>query len=304
MSRSAPRHAAPKHARTSRRAASAAAGSAPATDLGPVRHHATTPVRAGSGPSRTARIAAVTAAVVAVAGGSYVLSEASPAAVVASGPSSADIIVVTMSPTQSTSPTPSVAATAATPAVSATATPTPSLTPMHGAGTVELTPDTLAARKQAAEAADAARVAKARAAAAAAAQAKARAAAATAAAQAKARADDAARAGRSAGRAPLPTGSPKAIARAMLANYGWGDDQFSCLVTMWNHESGWNPHAENPGSGAYGIPQALPGAKMGTSGSDWRNNPATQISWGLNYIKTRYNTPCGAWSFWQRGSWH
>lgn len=161
---------------------------------------------------------------------------------------------------------------------------------MHGAGTVELTPDTLAARKQAAEAADAARVAKARAAA--------------AAAQAKARADDAARAGRSAGRAPLPTGSPKAIARAMLANYGWGDDQFSCLVTMWSHESGWNPHAENPGSGAYGIPQALPGAKMGTSGSDWRNNPATQISWGLNYMKTRYNTPCGAWSFWQRGSWY
>jgi len=235
--------------------------------------------------------------VVAVSGGGYALSEASSAAVVAGGPSSADIVVVTTSPSPSlpTSliPTHSAKTSTPAPAVSATAKTRPSLTPMRGAGTVALSLDTLAARQRAAQAAEAAQAAKARAAAAAVAAARRRHAAAAV-----------ARSSRSTDRAPVPTGSPKAIARAMLANYGWGDDQFSCLVTMWNHESGWNPHAENPGSGAYGIPQALPGNKLATYGSDWRDNPATQISWGLNYIKTRYNTPCGAWSFWQRGSWY
>jgi len=70
---------------------------------------------------------------------------------------------------------------------------------------------------------------------------------------------------------------------------------------MWNHESSWNVHAENPSSGAYGIPQALPGDKMGPG---WQNSAAVQIRWGLRYIAERYSTPCGAWSFWQQGSWY
>lgn len=155
---------------------------------------------------------------------------------------------------------------------------------MRGVGAVALSPDALAARQQAASAAAAAAAKKAT--------------------DAKDRAAAAARSSRSSDRQALPSGSPKEIARAMLATYGWGNDQFTCLVTMWDHESGWNPNAENPGSGAFGIPQALPGAKMAKYGSDWRTNAATQISWGLDYIKTRYNTPCGAWSFWQRGSWY
>ena len=91
------------------------------------------------------------------------------------------------------------------------------------------------------------------------------------------------------------TGSPQTIAHAMVLNRGWSESQFSCLVTLWNRESGWNTYAANP-SGAYGIPQALPGSKMATMGSDWRTNPVTQIRWGLSYIAASYGTPCVALS--------
>jgi hypothetical protein len=99
-------------------------------------------------------------------------------------------------------------------------------------------------------------------------------------------------------------GGAQATARGMLAGYGWGDDQFSCLVSLWNRESGWNVHAYNAGSGAYGIPQALPGSKMGSAGADWQSNAATQISWGLGYISGRYGSPCGAWGHSQSTGWY
>ncbi len=99
--------------------------------------------------------------------------------------------------------------------------------------------------------------------------------------------------------APAPSpGSSKAIAKELLAKRGWGDNQYSCLVQMWDRESGWSTHAANP-SGAYGIPQALPGSKMSSAGPDWQNSATTQIKWGIGYIAARYSTPCGAWSFWQ-----
>jgi len=95
--------------------------------------------------------------------------------------------------------------------------------------------------------------------------------------------------------AAAPTGgSPKAIAADMVAARGWGSDQYSCLEVLWERESNWNHTAENPSSGAYGIPQSLPGSKMASAGADWRTNPATQITWGLGYISGRYGTPCGA----------
>ncbi len=93
--------------------------------------------------------------------------------------------------------------------------------------------------------------------------------------------------------APSNPSAAQAIARDMLLARGWGDDQFGCLVELWNHESGWNVYASNP-SGAYGIPQALPGSKMASAGADWQTNPATQITWGLGYIDSRYGSPCGA----------
>jgi hypothetical protein len=95
----------------------------------------------------------------------------------------------------------------------------------------------------------------------------------------------------------------QAYAKRMNALKGWGGC-WSSLLTMWNHESGWNEHAANPSSGAYGIPQALPGSKMSSAGSDWRNNAMTQISWGLGYVGARYGDPCRAWSFWQAHHWY
>ncbi|GAA5089948.1 hypothetical protein GCM10025760_14750 [Microbacterium yannicii] len=96
----------------------------------------------------------------------------------------------------------------------------------------------------------------------------------------------------------------QATARAMLGGYGWGDDQFACLVPLWQKESGWNYQASNRSSGAYGIPQALPGSKMSSAGADWQTNPATQIAWGLGYIAGRYGTPCGAWGHSQSTGWY
>jgi len=84
----------------------------------------------------------------------------------------------------------------------------------------------------------------------------------------------------------------------MLGQFGWGAGQFPPLDRLWQGESGWRWNARNPSSGAYGIPQSLPPDKMGAAGPDWRTNPATQIEWGLDYIKGRYGTPCAAYNFW------
>jgi hypothetical protein len=97
---------------------------------------------------------------------------------------------------------------------------------------------------------------------------------------------------------------PRSVARLMLADRGWGSSQFSCLNSLWNKESRWNYQAQNPSSGAYGIPQALPGSKMASVAPDWRTNPITQIEWGLDYIAGRYGTPCAAWGHSQSVGWY
>ncbi|WP_433792157.1 lytic transglycosylase domain-containing protein [Actinoplanes sp. CA-252034] len=94
------------------------------------------------------------------------------------------------------------------------------------------------------------------------------------------------------------------IGCALMLEDGFKLDQFPCLDKLWKKESGWNYKALNSSSGAYGIPQSLPGEKMASEGSDWKTNPATQIKWGLGYIKGRYNTPCGAWSHSQNVGWY
>ena len=99
-------------------------------------------------------------------------------------------------------------------------------------------------------------------------------------------------------------GSVKATAQALLAERGWGADQFACLDSLWTKESGWRVNASNASSGAYGIPQALPGSKMASVGADWRTNPTTQITWGLGYISSRYGTPCGAWDHSMATGWY
>lgn len=99
--------------------------------------------------------------------------------------------------------------------------------------------------------------------------------------------------------------SPKTIAKQIMqSKYGWGSKQFSCYNNIIMRESAWKVSADNPTSSAYGIPQALPGSKMASAGPDWRTNPATQIKWGLGYVKSRYGTPCSAWSFKSSHGWY
>ena len=103
---------------------------------------------------------------------------------------------------------------------------------------------------------------------------------------------------------PLPPEAAKAAAKSMLPAYGWDEGQYQCLEIMRTKESAWDYAAENPGSGAYGIPQSLPADKMGSIAPDWRTNAVTQIKWGLGYIKERYGSPCQAWDFWQQNNWY
>ena len=102
----------------------------------------------------------------------------------------------------------------------------------------------------------------------------------------------------------LTSQDPRTIARALLPEFGFDESQFSCLDPLWTGESGWNVHADNPASSAYGIPQALPGEKMASAGPDWQNNAETQIRWGLGYIQSRYGTPCSALAFKQGHNWY
>ncbi|TXS45029.1 lytic transglycosylase domain-containing protein [Streptomyces sp. uw30] len=98
------------------------------------------------------------------------------------------------------------------------------------------------------------------------------------------------------------TGSSSAqtVAKKMISDSA----QYQCFSNIVDHESDWNVNATNASSGAYGLVQALPGNKMASAGSDWKTNPATQIEWGLDYMKDRYGSPCGAWGFWQSNGWY
>ncbi|MCU1526500.1 MAG: hypothetical protein JWP75_263, partial [Frondihabitans sp.] len=96
----------------------------------------------------------------------------------------------------------------------------------------------------------------------------------------------------------------KATARSLMASqYGWGDAEYTCLVSLWTKESGWSYTAYNS-SGATGIPQALPGDKMASIASDWKTNATTQIIWGLKYISGSYGTPCAAWAHSEAVNWY
>lgn len=102
-------------------------------------------------------------------------------------------------------------------------------------------------------------------------------------------------------------GNPKTnreLGRHMMLEAGWGIDQWPSLESLWTKESGWNQLADNPGSDAYGIPQALPGSKMASAGADWRTSPKTQIKWGLGYIRGRYGSPKNAWAHFLRMNWY
>lgn len=105
--------------------------------------------------------------------------------------------------------------------------------------------------------------------------------------------------------ADLPSpGTSKEYALKTILDMGWESDQYSCIVILWERESNWRVNAKNKSSGAYGIPQSLPGSKMASEGADWMTNPQTQINWGLKYIKGRYGAPCGALAHSNKFNWY
>jgi cell wall-associated NlpC family hydrolase len=101
-----------------------------------------------------------------------------------------------------------------------------------------------------------------------------------------------------------PPGNQYASFAHTLADATWGPSQFAYLNLLWERESGWNPAATNPVSGAFGIPQALPAAKMASAGLDWATDPYTQIIWGIGYIKATYRTPQAAWAHELAHGWY
>lgn len=101
-------------------------------------------------------------------------------------------------------------------------------------------------------------------------------------------------------KSPKPTGSHENWMR--LA--GFKPSEYSAINYIVNHESSWNPSATNPSSGAYGLPQSLPGNKMASAGSDWRTNPITQLRWMRDYVNGRYGGANGALAFWKRNHWY
>jgi hypothetical protein len=102
----------------------------------------------------------------------------------------------------------------------------------------------------------------------------------------------------------LTVADPKTLAKALMPQFGMDASEFDCLDNIWSQESGWNVHADNPSSSAYGIPQALPGSKMASAGPNWEDSAETQIRWGLGYIQGRYGSACSAWGFKQGHGWY
>jgi hypothetical protein len=94
------------------------------------------------------------------------------------------------------------------------------------------------------------------------------------------------------------------MARDLIEKHWESPREYRCLDRLWTLESSWNHRDRNPSSGAYGIPQALPGSKMAAAGDDWRTNPRTQVTWGLRYIKKRYGSPCRAWAHFRSANWY
>ena len=104
--------------------------------------------------------------------------------------------------------------------------------------------------------------------------------------------------------ARTPSGAQFVATKLNALTYSWSTTQMSCLGTLWSRESHWNFKSRNSRSGAYGIPQANPGSKMASAGSDWRTNPITQIKWGMSYVNSRYGNPCGALAKSNRSGWY
>lgn len=95
----------------------------------------------------------------------------------------------------------------------------------------------------------------------------------------------------------VPAGEMQQWAHDWLISNGYSEADFTATVFIISHESGWRVNAMNP-SGAYGLPQALPGGKMASAGADWATNYQTQLRWFWNYCNGRYGSIQGAYNHW------
>jgi len=93
-------------------------------------------------------------------------------------------------------------------------------------------------------------------------------------------------------------GSPQADAERVFGA------AYSCAAWIITRESGWNVYATNPSSGAYGLPQSLPGSKMASAGADWQSDPMTQLLWMRSYVNASYGGACAAQAFWEAHGWY
>lgn len=101
------------------------------------------------------------------------------------------------------------------------------------------------------------------------------------------------------GTSAAPTGDHKHWMKQAGIPASWYDS----INYIVSHESGWRVNATNPSSGAYGLPQSLPGSKMAAAGRDWRTNPITQLKWMKSYV-SRYGGGPGAAAFWRSHHWY
>ena len=102
----------------------------------------------------------------------------------------------------------------------------------------------------------------------------------------------------------VPAGEMQQWAHDYLLANGYSEADFSATVYIINHESGWRVNATNASSGAYGLPQALPGSKMASAGADWATNYQTQLKWFWGYCNSRYGSVQGAYNFWVANHWY
>jgi hypothetical protein len=103
----------------------------------------------------------------------------------------------------------------------------------------------------------------------------------------------------------------------------FGMSQSRCASLIFEYEAGWDPHATNKSSGAYGLPQANPASKLASwaeakaaaaerAGNPeaallyraWRDNPVVQAEWGVDYMIGRYGSPCAALTFRNGAGWY
>ena len=97
---------------------------------------------------------------------------------------------------------------------------------------------------------------------------------------------------------------PKEVARSLAVNqHDWNQEQFKCLGKLWGKESAWNYKAKSP-TQDYGIPQRHMSHNSQQEIAKFLSDPVTQITWGLNYIKVRYGSPCEALKFHNERNWY